>query len=81
MILDEPTRGIDVNSKREIYLIINELAKNDVAIILISSDLLEIVGLSDKVLVMHEGEVKGLLKGKEIEQNNIMQTALKDRRR
>ncbi len=59
LFLDEPTRGIDVGSKQEIYLLINELAANGVAIVLMSSDLPEVLGLSDRVLVMREGRIAG----------------------
>lgn len=59
LFLDEPTRGIDVGSKREIYLLINELAAAGVAIVLMSSDLPEVLGLSDRVLVMREGRIAG----------------------
>lgn len=59
LILDEPTRGVDIGAKSEIYGIIAELAKNGVAIIVISSDLPEIVGISNRVLVMRDGEIAG----------------------
>ena len=59
LIFDEPTRGIDVGAKYEIYLLMNELAKAGKAIIMISSELPEILGMSDRILVMHEGRVTG----------------------
>ena len=59
IIFDEPTRGIDVGAKYEIYLLLNELAAQGKAIMMISSELPEILGMSDRILVMHEGEVKG----------------------
>ena len=59
LFLDEPTRGIDVGLKQEIYVLINELAASGVAIILMSSDLPEVLGLSDRVLVMREGRIAG----------------------
>ena len=59
IILDEPTRGIDVGAKREIYEIINLLAAQGKAIILISSEMEEILGVSDRILVMHEGKISG----------------------
>ncbi|NMC47238.1 MAG: sugar ABC transporter ATP-binding protein [Chloroflexi bacterium] len=59
MILDEPTRGIDVGAKREIFEIINELAAQGKAIIFISSEMEEILGVSDRIIVMHEGEIAG----------------------
>ena len=58
IIFDEPTRGIDVGTKYEIYLLINRLADEGKAIILISSELPEILGLSDRIIVMHEGRIK-----------------------
>ena len=59
IIIDEPTRGIDVGAKYEIYLLMNQLAAEGKAIIMISSELPEILGMSDRVIVMHEGRVKG----------------------
>ena len=59
MIFDEPTRGIDVGAKYEIYLLMNRLAEEGKAVIMISSELPEILGLSDRIIVMHEGQVKG----------------------
>ncbi len=62
LIFDEPTRGIDVGAKYEIYLLINELAKQGKAILLISSELPEIMGMSDRVIVMHQGRITGEIK-------------------
>jgi len=59
LLLDEPTRGIDVGAKQEIYAEIDRLARTGVAIILVSSELEELLGLSDRVLVLHEGRVTG----------------------
>jgi len=59
LIFDEPTRGIDVGAKYEIYLLINELAKQGKAILMISSELPEVIGMSDRILVMHEGRITG----------------------
>ena len=59
LFLDEPTRGIDVGAKQEIYSQINRLAKTGLAIVLVSSELPEVLGLSDRVLVLHEGHVTG----------------------
>ncbi|MCH2113565.1 MAG: sugar ABC transporter ATP-binding protein [Pirellulales bacterium] len=61
VIFDEPTRGVDVGSKYEIYALINELAKQGKAIIMISSELPEILGMSDRILVMHEGRITGTI--------------------
>jgi ABC-type sugar transport system ATPase subunit len=59
IIFDEPTRGIDVGAKYEIYLLINRLAAQGKAILMISSELPEVLGMSDRILVMHEGRVTG----------------------
>jgi len=59
LFLDEPTRGIDVGAKQEIYAQINELAKSGLAIVLVSSELPEVLGMSDRILVLHEGRVTG----------------------
>ncbi len=63
VIFDEPTRGIDVGAKYEIYLLINELAAAGKAILLISSELPEVIGMSDRILVMHEGRITGQIDG------------------
>jgi D-xylose transport system ATP-binding protein len=75
LILDEPTRGIDVGAKFEIYKIINELAKDGVGIILISSELPEVLGMSDRILVMSEGKIKGEFSREEATQEKIMSCA------
>ncbi|WP_374535855.1 sugar ABC transporter ATP-binding protein [Chitinimonas taiwanensis] len=72
LILDEPTRGVDVGAKAEIYKIIHELAEAGVAVLVISSELPEIVGLCDRVLVMRERAISGELSGAAITQENIM---------
>ena len=59
LIFDEPTRGIDVGAKYEIYQLINDLAGEGKAIVMISSDLPEVLGMSDRILVMHAGRVTG----------------------
>jgi ribose transport system ATP-binding protein len=71
-IFDEPTRGIDVNAKREIYRFINELVKEGVSCIIISSELEEIIGMSNRVGVMKEGTVTGILEGEHINEEEIM---------
>lgn len=76
LILDEPTRGIDVGARHEIYKYIFELVKLGISIIVISSELPEVLGLSDRIIVMHEGEIKGILDNKELSQEKIMQTAM-----
>jgi len=73
IFLDEPTRGIDVGSKREIYLLINDLIRQGKIVIMISSELPEILGMSDRILVMHEGELKGELTREEATQEKILE--------
>lgn len=75
LILDEPTRGIDVGAKAEIYRLISELAHRGVAIILVSSELPEILGMSDRVMVMHAGRITGILDKAEADQEKIMALA------
>lgn len=75
LILDEPTRGIDVGTKAEIHKLMCLFAKDGKAIIMISSELPEILGMSDRVLVMHEGRVKGIFERKDVTQESIMQAA------
>ncbi|RKD33182.1 xylose ABC transporter ATP-binding protein [Thermohalobacter berrensis] len=72
LILDEPTRGIDVGAKYEIYNIMNELADRGVCIIMISSELPEVLGMSDRILVMHEGKITAELDYKEATQEKVM---------
>ena len=76
LIMDEPTRGIDVGAKAEIYAIINELAKRGMAIVMISSELPEIINMSDRVVVMRTGTVSGILSRDEATQEKIMQYAV-----
>lgn len=75
LIMDEPTRGIDVNAKREIYQLMNELSKTGVAIIMVSSELPEIIGMSDRVAVIHEGTVAGILERENLTQEKIISLA------
>ena len=76
LILDEPTRGVDVGVKSEMYEIINELAKQGTAIILISSELPEILSLSHRIIVMSEGKITKILDNKDANQENIMSYAI-----
>ena len=75
LILDEPTRGIDVGAKAEIHRLISRLAGEGVAVIMISSEMPEILGMSDRIVVMHEGRVTGILDRAEADQVSIMQLA------
>ena len=77
LILDEPTRGVDVGAKAEIYAIMNELVKQGMSIIMISSELPEIINMSDRVYVMCDGQVTGCLGHEEATQERIMQLAAK----
>ncbi len=72
LILDEPTRGIDVGAKYEIYCIIADLAKQGKSIIMISSEMSELIGMSDRIMVMCDGRVTGFVDGKDATQENIM---------
>ena len=76
LILDEPTRGIDIGARREIYTLINEFKRKGVAVILISSDMPELLSLSDRVLVMSEGKMTGILDYEEKSPENIMKLAV-----
>jgi ribose transport system ATP-binding protein len=75
LLLDEPTRGIDVQAKSEIYALIDTLAQEGVAILLVSSELEEILGLCDRVLVMHQGEPAGELNREQMSEESIMRLA------
>lgn len=76
LILDEPTRGVDVGAKKEIYDIINRFKKEGMAIIMISSEIAEILGMSDRIMVMHEGKVTGIINRKDASQERIMRCAV-----
>lgn len=75
LILDEPTRGVDVGAKREIYLLMNELAERGVAIIMISSDLPEVMSVSDRIVVVREGQIAGEVVKADASQEKIMNLA------
>ena len=75
LILDEPTRGVDIGAKKEIYNIINDLAAKGVAIIMVSSELPEVLGMSDRIMVVREGSVRGIIGKEEANQENIMTLA------
>ena len=76
LILDEPTRGIDVGAKFDIYCLMNELTEQGKAIIMISSELPEVLGMSDRVLVMHGGQIKGELTGDDMTAEKVMKLAI-----
>jgi D-xylose transport system ATP-binding protein len=75
LIMDDPTRGVDVGAKYEIYKLMNELAEKGVSIIMISSELEEVLGMSDRIMVMHEGRSNGTLNIAEATQEKIMALA------
>jgi inositol transport system ATP-binding protein len=75
LILDEPTRGVDVGAKAEIHKVMSKLAQEGKAIIMISSELPEVLGMSDRVIVMHEGIQKGELSREEANQERILEVA------
>ncbi|MFC0226127.1 xylose ABC transporter ATP-binding protein [Serratia aquatilis] len=77
LILDEPTRGIDIGAKQEIYKLINQLVQQGIAVIVVSSELPEVLGLSDRVLVMHQGQIKADLVNRDLTQEQVMETALR----
>ncbi|MFC4600722.1 sugar ABC transporter ATP-binding protein [Cohnella hongkongensis] len=76
LILDEPTRGIDINAKREIYELIRKMADEGMSVLLISSEFEEVIQLSDRVMVMHQGEAKGLFDSDNLTKEHILRSAL-----
>ena len=75
LILDEPTRGVDIGAKKEIYNVINDMAAKGVAVIMVSSELPEVLGMSDRIMVVHEGHVTGIIDGKTADQEKVMTLA------
>ena len=75
VIFDEPTRGIDVGSKSEIYALMRGLADTGVAILMISSDMEEVIGVSDRIAVMHEGRLTGILQRSQFSEEAVMRLA------
>lgn len=76
LILDEPTRGVDVGAKKEIYQLINEFKAEGMSIILVSSEMPEVLGMSDRILVMHEGRISGEFSATEANQENLLACAV-----
>ena len=76
LIFDEPTRGIDVGAKADVHALIGDLARDGVAVILISSDLPEVLAMSDRVVVMREGRQMGTFAGSDLDQERIMTAAV-----
>jgi ribose transport system ATP-binding protein len=75
LLLDEPTRGIDIGAKQEIYRLMEELAGRGVAILFVSSEMEEVLRMSDRTLVMHEGRITGELRRDELSEEAIMRLA------
>jgi rhamnose transport system ATP-binding protein len=75
LIVDEPTRGIDVGTKAEVHRLLSELAGRGVAVLMISSELPEVLGMADRVLVMHEGRISGELRRDEADEERVMRAA------
>jgi ribose transport system ATP-binding protein len=76
MLFDEPTRGIDVGAKSEIYSLIRALSDAGVAVLMISSDMEEVIGVSDRILVMHEGRISGELERHQFSEHQVMLLAV-----
>jgi ribose transport system ATP-binding protein len=76
IVFDEPTRGIDVGAKSEIYELMRDLADNRVAILMISSDMEEVIGVSDRIAVMHEGTIAGFLERPQFSEHNVLELAV-----
>jgi ABC-type sugar transport system ATPase subunit len=77
LFFDEPTRGIDVGARHEIYLLMNDLAARGKAIVMVSSELPEVLGMADRILVMHDGRITGELpNGPDITQAQVMRLAM-----
>lgn len=75
LLMDEPTRGIDVGAKQEIYQLMDELAGQGIAVLFVSSEMEEIIGMSDRVIVMHEGRITGELTREQLSEESVMQLA------
>lgn len=75
LLLDEPTRGVDIGAKQEIYRLMEELAEKGVAILFVSSELEEVISMSDRVIVMHQGQITGELEQSELSEESVMQLA------
>jgi ribose transport system ATP-binding protein len=75
LLLDEPTRGVDIGAKQEIYRLMEELAERGVAVLFVSSEMEEVLSMSDRVLVMHEGQITGQLDRSQLSEEAVMQLA------
>jgi ABC-type sugar transport system ATPase subunit len=77
--MDEPTRGIDVGAKNEIYTLIRELSRQGLGVVLVSSELAELIGLADTIVMLREGEVGGVFDPKLASQADLLEAAMKER--
>ena len=75
LLLDEPTRGIDIGAKEEIYLLMEKFAREGMAVLFVSSEMEEIMGMADRTLVMHEGRIRGELAREDFSEEAIMELA------
>jgi ribose transport system ATP-binding protein len=75
LFVDEPTRGVDIGAKAQIYAILRDLADQGVGIVAISSELPELIGISDRILVLHQGRIAGEVEGDDMNEETIMQLA------
>jgi len=75
IIVDEPTRGVDVGAKAEIHALLRQIAERGVGVVMISSDLPEILGMSDRIIVIHDGRICGRLNGREATEEKVMACA------
>ena len=76
LILNEPTRGIDVGAKAEIYKLMNDLCRQGIGIIMVSSDLPEVMGMADRILIIHDGQIKANMEKSEFTQDKILAKAI-----
>lgn len=75
LIFDEPTRGIDVGAKQEIYKLMNELVEQGMSILMITSEMEELLGMSDRIVVLYEGRISGELKKEDFSQDRVLELA------
>jgi ribose transport system ATP-binding protein len=80
LLLDEPTRGIDINAKQEIYALVDELVRSGLAVVMVSSELPEILAMSDRLMVLSEGRIGGEFTRAEANEESVMRAALPARR-
>lgn len=80
LLMDEPTRGVDIGAKQEIYRLMEELAQRDMAVLFVSSEMDEVMSMSDRMLVMHEGRIAGELSRDQFDEETIMQLATGSKR-